>query len=292
MHISIYLNMLLCEYVIGDTISSKIDELSIRKAVKDRYSELATSERGCGCGKDHVSQIGYSDKNIEKLPDEVVEVSAGCGNPTAIADLKPGQTVLDLGSGGGIDVFLSAQAVGPKGKAIGVDATPEMVWRARKAAKEMKVKNVEFRLGEIECMPVESNTVDVVISNCVINLSPDKGRTFREAFRVLKPGGKLAVSDMVLTGDLEADEREKLRSWANCMGGAISLKEYMEKMEAAGFKDITVASKHTYTQKELVSMFSNESNCGCGCEGGDVKALPDSKSLFKVATVKITAKKA
>lgn len=269
-------------------MSSNIDELSIRKAVKDRYSDLATS--GCGSGKDYASRIGYSNEAIGKLPDEVVEVSAGCGNPTAIADLKPGQTVLDLGSGGGIDVFLSAQAVGPAGKAIGVDATPEMVWRARKAAKDMKVTNVEFRLGEIECIPVESNTVDVVISNCVINLSPDKEKVFREAFRVLKPGGKLAVSDMVLTEDLEADELERLRTWASCIGGAISLDEYVGKMSAVGFTDIRIDSKHIYTSRELALMVSDSSCCSCGC-GSGIKTLPDSNALSKVATVKITAKK-
>lgn len=274
-------------------MSNNIDELTIRKAVKDRYSELATAESSCCGGKNYTSYIGYSNETVAKLPEEVVEVSAGCGNPTALADLKPGQTVLDLGSGGGIDVFLSAQAVGPKGKAIGVDATPEMVWRARKAAKEMNAANVEFRLGEIECMPVESNTVDAIISNCVINLSPDKGKVFGEAFRVLKPGGKLAVSDMVLTGDVDADDREKLRSWASCVGGAISLDEYVGKMKAAGFKDIKIESKHVYTIEELAYMVSEPSGCGCGC-GSDIKGLKDlasNKAISKVASVKISARK-
>jgi SAM-dependent methyltransferase len=271
-------------------MSSKIDELSVRKAVKERYSGLATSGNS---GKDYASQIGYSNEAIGKLPDQVLEVSAGCGNPTAIADLKPGQTVLDLGSGGGIDVFLSAQAVGPEGKAIGVDATPEMIWRARKAAKEMNATNVEFRLGEIECMPVESNTVDVVISNCVINLSPDKEKAFREAFRVLKPGGKLAVSDMVMTENVDADEQEMFRSWASCIGGAIPLDEYVGKMKAAGFKDVAIASKHVYTSEELSLMLSDSSCCGsgCGCGTGSITTLTSSKALSKVATVKITARK-
>jgi SAM-dependent methyltransferase len=274
-------------------MSNNIDELSIRKAVKDRYSELTTAEGSCCGGKDYTSYIGYSKETVSELPEEVIEVSAGCGNPTAIAGLKPGQTVLDLGSGGGIDVFLAAQAVGPKGKAIGVDATPEMVWRARKAAKEMDAKNVEFRLGEIECMPVESNTVDVIISNCVINLSPDKDRVFDEAFRVLKPGGKLAISDMVLTGDLEADELERFRTWASCVGGAIALDGYTGKMKAAGFKDVKVESKHTCTREELTYMVSEPSGCGCGC-GSDVKGLKDlagNKAISKVASVKISARK-
>ncbi len=270
-------------------MSSNIDELSVRKAVKERYSGLATSGSS---GKDYASQIGYSSEAVEKLPDEVLEVSAGCGNPTAIAGLKPGQTVLDLGSGGGIDVFLAAQAVGPEGKAIGVDATPEMIWRARKAAKEMKAANVEFRLGEIECMPVESNSVDVVISNCVINLSPDKEKAFREAFRVLKPGGKLAVSDMVLTEDVNADEQEMFKSWASCIGGAIPLDEYIGKMKAAGFKDVTIASKHTYTSEELAMMLGDASCCGSGCGcGTGITTLTGGEALSKVATVKITARK-
>jgi SAM-dependent methyltransferase len=274
-------------------MSNNIDELSVRKTVKERYSELAKGGSPCCSGNDYTEYIGYSLEEVSKLPDEVVEVSAGCGNPTAIAGLEPGQTVLDLGSGGGIDVFLSARAVGPEGKAIGVDATPEMIWRARKAAKEMGTENVEFRLGEIECMPVESNTVDVVISNCVINLSPDKDKVFAEAFRVLKPGGKLAVSDMVLTGDLEADELDRFRTWASCVGGAIALDEYTGKMKAAGFEDIKVESKHTYTKEELMYMVSEP--CGCGGESGaraeGLREMADIKALSKVATVKISARK-
>ncbi len=275
-------------------MSDNIDELSIRKAVKERYSELAKGGSPCCSGNDYTEYIGYSLEETSKLPDEVVEVSAGCGNPTAMAGLEPGQTVLDLGSGGGIDVFLSAQAVGPKGKAIGVDATPEMIWRARKAAKEINATNVEFRLGEIECMPVESGTVDVVISNCVINLSPDKDKVFAEAFRVLKPGGKLAVSDMVLTGELEAGELDRLKAWASCIGGAIALDGYVGKMKAAGFKDVRVESKHVYTREELASMVSEPSGCGCDCGSPRVVGLEevaDSKALSKVATVKISARK-
>lgn len=280
--------MLICLCIIGDTISDNIDELSIRKAVKDRYSQIATAESPCCGGKDYASYVGYSSENISGLPDEVVEASAGCGNPTAIADLKPGQTVLDLGSGGGIDVFLSAHAVGPSGKAIGVDATPEMVWRARKSARELNVTNVEFRLGEIERMPVESNSVDVIISNCVINLSPDKAQVFREAFRVLKPGGKLAVSDMVLTEEVDADERQKIGSWSGCIGGAISLKEYEEKLSAAGFRDINVESKHVYTMDELSYLTSDLPGEGCGC-GAGIKDLKSDPLLSKIATARITA---
>jgi len=272
-------------------MSDNIDELSVRKAVKERYSELAKGGSPCCSGNDYTQYIGYTLEEVSKLPEEVTQVSAGCGNPTAIADLKPGQTVLDLGSGGGIDVFLAAQAVGSKGKAIGVDATPEMIWRARKAAKEIGAGNVEFRLGEIECMPVESGTVDVIISNCVINLSPDKDKVFKEAFRVLKPGGKLAVSDMVLTGDLEADELERFKTWANCVGGAIALDEYTGKMKAAGFKDVKIESKRTYTVEELAYMVSEPSGCGCGSDISGLTDLAGKKALSKMASVKISARK-
>ncbi|WP_254591203.1 arsenite methyltransferase [Methanocella conradii] len=278
--------MLMHLYVGGDAMSDSIDEIEIRKAVKDRYSKLANMKSCCGRGE-YASRIGYTKEEISMLPGEALEVSAGCGNPTAIAGLKPGETVLDLGSGGGIDVFLSARMVGPEGKAIGIDATPEMVWKARKAAKEMGIANVEFRLGEIECMPVESNTIDVVISNCVINLSPDKGKVFREAFRVLKPGGRIAVSDMVLTQELSADEREKLRFWASCIGGAIPLQEYIEKMTEAGFTDINIESKHVYTIEELAYMLGEPSGCGCGAPMP--VGLGSDGELSKVASVRITA---
>ncbi len=280
--------------------------------MKERYSELANTESSCcGSRKQNTSKIGYSKEEIANLPDDVVGVSAGCGNPTAIAGLKEGQTVLDLGSGGGIDVFISAQAVGATGKAIGVDATPEMVWRARKAARDMNATNVEFRLGEIECMPVESETVDVTISNCVINLSPDKDKVFGEIFRVLKPGGIVAVSDMVTTEDLACDEREMLRTWAGCIGGAISLDEYVKKLTAAGFLDVKVESKYVYTPDEMAKMGSKSSGCGCsapesknqagsevsskssdcGCSAPESKNQAGSEVMSKIATVRVSARK-
>ncbi|WP_369423869.1 arsenite methyltransferase [Methanooceanicella nereidis] len=263
--------------------------MSVRKVVKEKYSKLASTERqDCECGKEYVSKIGYSSETMSGLPAEVLSVSAGCGNPTAIADLKKGQTVLDLGSGGGIDVFIAAREVGPAGKAIGVDATPEMIWRARKSAKTIGVENAEFRLGEIECMPVESGSIDVAISNCVINLSPDKDRVFKEVFRVLKPGGKLAVSDMVLTRDVSQDEREKLKTWASCIGGAIKLEDYLEKMKAAGFVGVKVESEHVYGFDELYYLLCSDS-CGCGCGSDDVGQLAGMTGKSNVATVKIVA---
>jgi SAM-dependent methyltransferase len=185
------------------------------------------------------------------LPQEAVAVSAGCGNPTAIASMKPGMVAVDFGSGGGIDVFLSARKVGPNGKVFGIDATPEMILRARKTARENSIDNVEFRLGEIEHVPLEANVADVVISNCVINLSPDKEQVFREAFRILKAGGKLAVSDIVLLQDLPEDIRKDLSSWSECVSGAISEEEYIGAMKRAGFEKVKVEDRVVYKHEQL-----------------------------------------
>ena len=265
-----------------------LDEQSIRKTVKEHYTQVANRETSCcGAKREYTGKIGYSGSDLSRVPEAAIAASAGCGNPTAIAMLQPGMTVLDLGSGGGIDVFISAEAVGATGKAIGVDCTPEMIWRARKTAADMKIGNVEFRLGEIECMPVESDTVDVAISNCVINLSPDKDRVFREVFRVLKPGGRLAVSDMMLTEAVGRDEREVLQTWAGCIGGAISEAEYQQKIAEAGFVDVTVESRHVYTAEEMSGMASKAK--AAGQTGLDV--LDAGKGLSKVSSLKISATK-
>ncbi|MGE5595966.1 MAG: arsenite methyltransferase, partial [Hyphomicrobiales bacterium] len=177
----------------------------------------------------------YADTTIEDLPATVTDVAFGCGNPTAIAALEPGQTVLDLGSGGGIDCFLAAKMVGEQGRVFGVDLTPEMVALARRNAGKVGATNVEFRLGEIEHLPIADESVDVVISNCVINLSPDKDQVFREAFRVLRPGGRLQVSDIVWTKPAPDDLRDDMEQWAGCIAGALLEPEYLAKIRAAGF---------------------------------------------------------
>ena len=230
------------------------DNEEVRRAVKERYAKLATSGASCcSTGQNTMCSCGglYPQAEIVSLPSEAIAVSAGCGNPTAIANLRPGMTVVDLGSGGGIDVFLSAKKVGSKGRSIGIDATPEMIYRARKTAKENGYENVEFRLGEIEHIPLDKSTADVVISNCVINLSPDKEQVFREAFRVLKPGGKLAVSDIVLLRDLPDEVRTDLETWTECVSGAISEKEYMGAMKKAGFEKVKVEERVVYTHEQL-----------------------------------------
>ncbi len=189
--------------------------------------------------------VGYSAEELQAIP-EAARMGLGCGNPTALASLKEGEVVLDLGAGGGIDCFLAAVAVGKTGKAIGVDMTPEMLHRARDNARSGGYDNVEFRLGEIENLPVADGTVDAVISNCVINLSPDKERVFNEAYRVLKPGGRVMVSDIVLTKELPEDIRNSLEAYAGCVAGASRKEDYLATIAGAGFENVEVVSEQAF----------------------------------------------
>lgn len=227
----------------------------IRKAVRARYSQVArTGDSGCGCSASSCCQpagtdaktvsreLGYSDIDVELVPGGT-NMGLGCGNPKAIASLKPGETVLDLGSGGGFDCFLASKEVGETGYVIGVDMTPEMVEKARAAAETAGYTNVDFRLGEIEHLPVADDTVDVIISNCVINLSPDKEQVFREAFRVLKPGGRLAVSDIVATAELPAEMKNDMDLLTGCMAGASSISDLTAMLKEAGFEGISINPK-------------------------------------------------
>lgn len=212
----------------------------IKQAVKEHYAELAQRGQSCCSDAGYLELIGYSQEELAKLDDDVLSVGAGCGSPVARADLREGETVLDLGSGGGIDVFLAAQRVGPRGRAIGVDMTEAMVERARVSAKKMGIPNVEFLLGEIESLPLNEASVDVVISNCVINLAPDKNRVFREALRVLKSGGRLIVSDIVTRGKMANFLKSDLAAWAGCLAGAIEDREYLRIISEAGFERVEV----------------------------------------------------
>jgi ubiquinone/menaquinone biosynthesis C-methylase UbiE len=235
------------------TIQSK----EIRGAVRQRYGQIARDFDGaaascCGpsdcCGDSAGSNVAmvealYETADVAELPFDVTGMSLGCGDPVTLATLGPGQTVLDLGSGGGIDCFLAAKQVGPSGHVIGVDMTADMLEKARANARHMGVENVEFRLGEIENLPVADQTVDVVISNCVINLSPDKPQVFREAYRALRPGGRLAVSDIVTRVELPEEVKRDLGSWASCVAGAWVDKDYVGAIEAAGFVDVTIEEK-------------------------------------------------
>ena len=222
----------------------------IRRAVRDKYGSVAqATDTGCGCSissccnpGDVSVALGYSPEQLTAAP-EGANMGLGCGNPHAIASLKEGETVLDLGSGGGFDCFLAAQAVGETGRVIGVDVTPEMVSKARQNVASVGFKNIEFRLGEIENLPVADASVDVIISNCVINLSPEKPRVFREALRVLKPGGRLAISDVVATAQLPDEMKKDLALYAGCVAGAASIDELVDMLRKAGFTHIRIQPK-------------------------------------------------
>src|SRR5688572_26537275 len=215
----------------------------IHEVVREHYAErIKNNASCCGPSSDCCSTDSslYPADLLATLPEGETTVSYGCGDPITLASLEPGQTVLDLGSGAGLDCFFAAQKVGATGHVIGVDMTPEMIDRARSSAKRLNIQNVEFRQGYLEDLPVESNTVDVIISNCVINLAPDKSKVFAEAFRVLKPSGKLAVSDIVTDGPLPEPIKQSLSAWAGCVAGAVEAKDYIGMMEAVGFTDISV----------------------------------------------------
>jgi len=225
----------------------------IKEFVKDRYSKIAKEEEiSCSCcGPQNIltqaKAVGYSEEEIKSIPEEAI-LGLGCGNPTALAEIKKGDTVLDLGSGGGIDVFLAAQMVGDEGKVIGVDMTEEMVKKASKIAENSGYENVEFRLGEIENLPIEDDSIDVIISNCVINLTHDKLVAYNEVFRVLKPEGSILVSDLVTDGHIPEDIRKNFQAWSDCIGGALERKEYLNTIKKAGFKDVEVVSASYFTE--------------------------------------------
>jgi len=241
----------------------------IKKAVKGRYAQIAKQDQesccpSCSGGASSLLQAQVSEclrGDSEHVPEEAL-MGLSCGNPSAIADLKAGEVVLDLGSGAGADVFLAANKVGPAGRAIGVDMTEEMVDKAEEIARNYGYRNVEFRLGEIEKLPVEDESVDAIISNCVINLSPDKTKVFQEAYRALKPGGRLTVSDIVSERALPDEIKTDSNAWACCIGGALEQQEYLEKIKEAGLKDIEIVSSREFyienkanqTQEKLLSI--------------------------------------
>ena len=238
-------------------------QIPIQDVVREHYAERARQSDSC-CAPDSLARtpgqaastccdsksIIYPEELLAAVPDDVASFSLGCGDPITLAALQPGQTVLDLGSGGGLDCFLAAKKVGESGHVIGVDMTPEMLEKARANAVRMSVTNVEFRQGYLEDLPVDENSIDVTISNCVINLSPDKAKVFNEVFRVLKPGGKLAVSDIVTDGPLPDAIKQSLSMWAGCVAGAVDAKDYIAMMETAGFTDISITP--TFFDKETV----------------------------------------
>ncbi len=240
-----------------------MEKEEIRKVVREGYGKIAKQDSSCCapekscCGsatsaQDIGRKIGYSEAELKTVP-EGANLGLGCGNPIALALLKEGEVVLDLGSGAGFDCFLAANQVGKTGRVIGVDMTAEMLDRARENARKGNYANVEFRLGEIENLPVADHQVDVIISNCVINLSPNKKRVFREAFRVLRPGGKLMVSDIVLLKELPAEVKDSVAACIGCVAGAVTKKEYLEAVQAAGFEETKIVGEAAFSTELLVS---------------------------------------
>ena len=258
----------------------------IHDAVREHYAERIKNNASC-CGSDNCCSTEsdlYPADLLSTLPDGESSVSYGCGDPITLASLQPGQTVLDLGSGAGLDCFFAAKKVGETGRVIGVDMTPEMIERARSSAKRLNLQNVEFRQGYLEDLPVDSDTVDVIVSNCVINLSPDKSKVFTEAFRVLKPGGKLAVSDIVTDGPLPDVVKKSLSAWAGCVAGAVEAEEYIAMMEAVGFTNISITP--VYFNKETIESAINEMK-----DVVELQSIPRDEVYKAVYSAKITAYK-
>jgi arsenite methyltransferase len=268
-----------------------------RKSVREGYARVATSRSSCcqpqtpcccssKAATDISKKIGYRDEDIESVP-EGANLGLGCGNPTAVASLKEGEVVLDLGSGAGFDCFLAANIVGRTGKVIGVDMTPEMIEKARENARRGGYENVEFRLGEIENLPAPDCGVDVIISNCVINLSPEKDRVFREAFRVLKPGGRLMVSDIVLLHKLPDSIKKSVAAYIGCVAGASRKDEYLQHIKAAGFQEVAIIDETSFSSNyavkdPIIETLVNDA----GISRADLKKLSSSVKSIKVRAVK------
>jgi len=269
----------------------------VRKVVRDGYAQVAKGGSSCcapqtpccckpNTATDISKKIGYADEDIQSVP-EGANLGLGCGNPVALASLQEGEVVLDLGSGAGFDCFLAANKVGKTGKVIGVDMTPEMVEKARENARKGDYENIEFRLGEIENLPVADNHVDAIISNCVINLSPDKRKVFQEAFRVLKPGGRLMVSDMVMVSELPDSIKSSVAAYIGCLAGAIMQNEYLKGIESAGFNQVSIidetslASDHTLKDSILQTLTNDPA-----ISQADLKKLGSSVRSIRVQAIK------
>ncbi len=283
-------------------VNMKKSNDEIKQAVREHYGEAVTHKSGCSCANKSVQldsnmdswlakASGYGPDDLVDLPDSVM--SFGCGNPVALMNVKPGDVVLDLGSGAGLDLILAAKKVGETGRAIGLDMTPEMIITCRANLDKAGITNAEVRKGEMENMPVDDNEVDWIISNCVINLSPDKEKVFAEAYRVLKPGGQMMVSDLVTIG-LPDEYRDDMAAWVSCIAGAVEQDEYIRLAEQAGFVDVKIAGKQVYTESLLGSLTDG---CGCGddCGCGDKEHKSDKHAMDKyagkVASVKLYARK-
>jgi SAM-dependent methyltransferase len=273
-----------------------MNDSEIKVLVKDRYGKIAGKggsccpTKGSCCGTappEEISKgIGYSEEEMNAVP-QGANLGLGCGNPIALASIKEGETVLDLGSGAGFDSFLAASRVGPKGKVIGVDMTPEMINRARENAAIGSYSNVHFRPGELEDLPVEDNSVDIVISNCVINLVPDKKKAFKEAFRVLKPGGRLMISDLVLRQELPLGIKESIEGYVGCISGAAMKDVYLDAIKSAGFDEVAVIEESAFSLDFFVSNSTDQStDQSPGMSAEEVNEFADSVSSIKVRAIK------
>ena len=268
---------------VKDIVKEKYGQAALR--VTTGGSSCCGAAAACGTDVDPITSNLYDEAQKSGLPEEAVLASLGCGNPTALAALQPGEVVLDLGSGGGIDVLLSAKRVGPTGRAFGLDMTDEMLNLARENQKKSGIENVEFLKGEIEKIPLPDNTVDVIISNCVINLSADKDKVLREAFRVLKPGGRFAVSDVVTRGEVPAEVRQHMLLWVGCIAGALQDSEYAAKLQSAGFEGVDIEPTRVYNIEDARTFLSGQ--------GLDVDALaPQVEGKFMSAFVRAKKPKA
>ncbi len=273
-------------------------ETEIKKMVREGYAErvktgssCCTPAKSCCCGggstvRSISKSVGYADEEMDSVPDGA-NLGLGCGNPTALASLVEGETVLDLGSGAGFDCFLAANKVGEHGKVIGVDMTPEMIEKARENAEKGGYRNVEFRLGEIESLPAADNSVDVIISNCVINLSPDKERVFSEAFRVLKPGGRLMVSDIVLLKELPDFIRNSVAAYVGCISGALMKDEYLGTIKKSGFQEVNVLDEAIFP----IDCVSNDPAAGAAINKMDLSEDQVKDAASSVASIKVQGKK-
>lgn len=267
---------------IKDVVQTKYGEAARR--VAEGQSNSCCGAAACGTDVDPITRDLYDNSQTSILPENAVKASLGCGNPTALIQLNPGETVLDLGSGGGIDVLLSARRVGPAGKAYGLDMTDDMLALARENQKKSGLTNVEFLKGEIESIPLPDNSVDVIISNCVINLSSDKGQVLREAFRVLKPGGRFAVSDVVVRGEVPDEIRKSMLLWVGCIAGALGDTEYVSKLTDAGFESIEIEPTRVYSLEDARTVLTGH--------GIDVDAIaPQVEGKFISAFVRATKPK-
>lgn len=270
----------------------------VTKQVRTRYGNIAKQNTSCGCSstccgssntdtsRDISKDIGYSDADLDSVP-EGANLGLGCGNPIALASLKKGEIVLDLGSGAGFDCFLAASRVGTKGKVIGVDMTPEMLDKARENARKGNYKNVEFRLGEIENLPVADNSVNVIISNCVINLAQDKPKVFQEAFRALRPGGRLMVSDIVLTAELPQKIMSSIEAYVGCIAGASQKNDYLDTIRAAGFKDVKVVDEVVFPTGSM----ANDPTVKAIIEEAQITSSQLKKLASSIVSVKVSANK-